>query len=180
MTWPGIEEDIAKLVSACPTCQLLKAKPPRTSELGSTAASHPLQSLFIDHNGPLKPSKSGFNFILVLIDRFLGWTIIEPTKSTSAEEAAQKIIDSWISIFGIPESITADSGSAFTSKIFKSCCQLLETKLHIALPGNHEGVGAVENMNRTVNKLLRSVLIDGTFTDWVDGVKLVQCRVRCR
>jgi len=48
INWPGMEEDISRMVRECPTCQKLRAHQPEPATLASTRARGPLESVFID------------------------------------------------------------------------------------------------------------------------------------
>ena len=145
--WPGMQHDLRKLVAECPTCQKIHAQQPRAPMLGTTAAQFPFQSVLLDHNGPHEESSEGYKHILVMLDRFSGYTILEPAHSVEAEETVSLLLNSLIPIAGVPELITTDAGSTFTSNLFKKTVDMLGAKLHTVMSGHHEGVGAVEIMN---------------------------------
>jgi hypothetical protein len=73
-------------------------------------ASPPYESVFVDYIGPL-PEYDGFKHIIVFIDRFSHDLIIEPAKSTTAQELTQIFVDRWIAHAGVLRLITSDGGS---------------------------------------------------------------------
>ena len=79
--WTGIDASIANLTAQCVVCQKLKATRPAPSEILSTMAKRPFESVFIDFLGPLK-NDHGFQHILVMVDRFSGYVVAEAVKDT--------------------------------------------------------------------------------------------------
>nr|CDS34688.1 gag pol polyprotein [Hymenolepis microstoma] len=53
------------------------------------------------------------------------WPIAVPLRDTSSASVAKALIESWISVFGVPSVITTDRGSQFTSTLFRELNQLL-------------------------------------------------------
>ena len=75
------------------------------------------QHVHIDLVGPLPPS-NGFSYIFTCVDRYTRWPVATPIRDISAEMVAKSFIESWVSNFGSPTTITTDRGCQFTSALF--------------------------------------------------------------
>jgi hypothetical protein len=74
--------------------------------------------------GPLQES-SNFNYIFTIIDRTSKWMEAVPLSDTSAAACAKAFTFSWISRFGVSETITSDHGPQFTSNLWFKLCEIL-------------------------------------------------------
>ncbi|GKT31671.1 DDE-type integrase/transposase/recombinase [Aduncisulcus paluster] len=91
ISWPSIASDIRDWIKECPTCAKLKAgKPKNVSRLRSNFES-PFQTICVDSVGPFPQSKSGYEYIIVMTDRFSRWTELCPAKSTSSNGAVERV-----------------------------------------------------------------------------------------
>lgn len=171
VTWPGAATHLEKLATECPTCQKLRAKRRTPNDLATTAAEYPYESVFMDFIGPLT-KMNGYEYILVMLDRFSHEVILEATQSTAAQETATIIADRWIAQAGIPRLITTDGGPPFTSAVIADLLKELETKHHVSAPYHPEGHGAVERANRDVEQVLRGSM--RTHEEWPSLLKPTQ------
>jgi transposase InsO family protein len=97
--------------------------------------------------GPLQYSRA-CNFILTVIDRTSKWTEAVPLSDTSEAACAKALVFSWISRFGVPETITSDRGMQFTSNIWSKLCEMLHIS-HRQTTAHHP------ESNSAVKRLLR-------------------------
>jgi len=168
--WPGMDRDLDKLSAECPLCQKLHAVPSHAAHLGSTAATAPFTSVFIDHLGPLRPSGNPpVRFVLMMLDRFSHFLVAVPVPDTTAATTARALFEEWICRFGVPQTLTSDGGPAFKNALMKEFVQTLCIDYHISAPYHPEGHGAVERANRSFTQVLRA-LFRGR-TTWHDLVK---------
>lgn len=77
----------------------------------------PYKTLHLDHFGLLEETVDRFAYILVIVDAFTKFTWLYPTRSTGSEEVIN-VLESLFSIFGRPEKVISDRGTAFTSHLF--------------------------------------------------------------
>ncbi len=66
--------------------------------------------------GQLQYSNS-FNYIFTIIDRTSNWMEAIPLSEMSEAACAKALTFTWISRFGVPETITSDRGPQFTSNL---------------------------------------------------------------
>ncbi|XP_076065291.1 uncharacterized protein LOC143039300 [Oratosquilla oratoria] len=80
------------------------------------------------------------------------------------------MLSGWISRFDIPEHITSDRSTTFTSQLWTSLGQLLGTSVHHTTAYNTEANGMVERFHRTLKATLISRCNNatkGTQLPWV-------------
>ena len=145
----GINTMVERICKECIMCQA--ATPTNTSE--------PLQmtelpekkwhEVSVDHVGPFPDGKH----ILVIIDDYSRFPIVEVVKSTSTQETIQQL-DKYFSIFGIPSIVKTDNGPAFKSHEFAQFAQYLGFKHRKIAPLWPRANGEVENFNKTLGKAI--------------------------
>ena len=146
----GIDTMVERICKECIMCQA--ATPTNTSE--------PLQmtelpekkwhEVSVDHVGPFPDGKH----VLVIIDDYSRFPIVEVVKSTSTQKTIQQL-DKYFSIFGIPSIAKTDNGPAFKSHKFAQFAQYLgfkHRKITLLWPRAN---GEVENFNKTLGKAIK-------------------------
>jgi hypothetical protein len=105
--------------------------------------------------GPLQ-SSNNCSHILKVIDRTSKWMEAIPLVETSAAACAKWLTFSWISRFGVPETITSDRGPQFTSNLWSQLCSMLNIAHRQTTPYHPESNGAVERLHRHLQDALRT------------------------
>jgi transposase InsO family protein len=163
-----MRRDIERLVKECPICQHVHTQPSHTSEQQSTAVDFPLQAIYMDHIGPL-PASSGYHYILVIVDRFSRLCNLIPTRTTSAREVAQALVNDWITYYGVPSLITTDGASSFKDRHLQEVARYLHVHFHLNTPYRPASHGCVERLNYTVMQQIRTVR-DSFGSEWSDAL----------
>jgi transposase InsO family protein len=70
-----------------------------------------------------------------------------PLSDTSAAACAKTLTFSWISRFGVPETITSDRGPQFTSNLWFKLCEMLNISDRQTTAYHPESNGAVERLH---------------------------------
>lgn len=118
--WPMMAKDIMAYVRNCDPCKANKSPTYVVRhEMGNTKPlTDPWRVVAVDYLGPLPRSKKGNNFMLVALDCFTKYTIIEPVRKADTKSAV-KILDQVFTKFGVPEILISDNGTPFVSKNFE-------------------------------------------------------------
>ena len=157
--WPGMRQDCSRWARECVPCQRAKitrhTNPPIGEfELPQRRFSH------IHADLVSMPMSNGHNHLLTIVDRFTRWPTAIPIRDINAETVIDALALNWIAAFGVPETITTDRGSQFTSAIWT---QLLKTWgiKHCTTTAYHpQSNGLVERLHRRLKESLMALCQD--------------------
>ena len=100
------------------------------------------------------PQSNGYNHLLTIVDRFSRWPVAIPIPDINAETILDQFAHGWIATYGVPEIVTTDRGSQFTSSIFTQLLKNWGVK-HITTTAYHpESNGMVERLHRRLKESL--------------------------
>ena len=101
------------------------------------------------------PSSSGFDTILVIVDRLSKQAIFIPTHDTiTSAELAHLFVTYVFSKHGVPSHVMFDRGSEFVSHFFHSLGIALDIRLHFTSGYHLEANGQAEWTNQTLEQYL--------------------------
>ncbi|XP_008222755.1 PREDICTED: protein NYNRIN-like [Prunus mume] len=89
---------------------------------------------------------------------FTKWVEAKPVKSTTSQEIITFIEEQIIQRFGIPESITTDSGSSFIYGEMLDMAEALKFKLLQSAPYYAQANGHAESSNKVIINIIRKML----------------------
>jgi hypothetical protein len=156
--WPGMHKAVESHVQHCTKCQQNKTLPYTQGQL------QPLQlptqrweSISLDLVTGLPRTTSGYDAILTVVDRFSRMVhFIPTTKTCTAPQVAQLLLDNIVKLHGIPSSVVSDRDPRFaTSHFIKSLWDLTGTKLKTSTAYHPQTDGLTERYNRTLEQTLR-------------------------
>jgi transposase InsO family protein len=146
------------------TNRIIMAKPrtsePRYGEMQPWVATRFGEVIHVDIVGPLPVTASGNRYILTVMDRFTGYVQAYAIPNASSEQIAQTLLNNWIFIYGIPESILSDRGSDFLSELMKCLCDMLSIVQKCTTAYHPQTNGKLERFHRTLKMRLRTIGID--------------------
>jgi len=101
------------------------------------------------------PSSSGFDAILVIVDRLSKQAIFIPTHDTiTSAELARLFVIHVFSKHGVLSHVMSDRGSEFVSHFFRSLGTALDMRLHFTSGYHLEANGQAERTNQTLEQYL--------------------------
>ena len=168
--WTGIN----KWAAECVDCQ--------QSNIHRHTKIHPVpikvpstrfQDINIDLVGPLPSSPDGHKYILTIVDRFSRWPEAIMLKGISAAEVASKLIESWISRYGVPHQITTDRGVQFEASLFHHLTKFLGIEHIKTTSYNPRANGLVERLHRTLKTAIMACK-----HHWYETLPLVLLSIR--
>lgn len=174
--WPGMENDIRNYVRSCDICQ-------RHGERNSLlhGSLHPLPipherftDISIDFT-PVSKSNSGFDQLMVIVCRLTKLVRLVPHhKTDSSSDIVKLFIKNWYSHgFGLPETITSDRDTKFTSKLWTAISKQLGIKLELTTSRHQNADGQAEIAIRTYKRTAKKFA--SMFNeDWVDKLSLLE------
>jgi len=101
------------------------------------------------------PSSKNHKFILVAADYFTKWVEAVPLKNVTSKEMIEFVKEHIIYRFGIPQTITTDQGTMFTSDEFEDFATGMGIKLLNSSPYYAQANGQAEASNKGVIKLIK-------------------------
>lgn len=139
---------------------------------------YPLERVAIDIMGPLPCAEfSNARYLLLISCYFTKWLDAIPISSTNAKTIATKIIERFVSVFGVPTYLHSDQGSNFESQVFKEAGQLLGIRKTRTTPGHPQSDGMIERNCRSVQAML-SAYVAQNQKDWDVYIPLLMMAYR--
>ena len=151
--WPNIKQDVCKWARECVPCQQAKINKhvvPPISEF--IVPPKRFQHIHIDLVS--MPPSNGFNHLLTVVDRFTRWPVAIPIADINAETVIDALTHSWIAVYGVPEVITTDRGSQFSSTIFNQLLKNWGIRHNMTTAYHPESNGMVERLHRRLKESL--------------------------
>jgi len=173
--WPTRAKDVRKFVQMCPCCQKMNVMKPVIHSYPYTLSTYGLfNTVSVDLIEQLKPDDYGMSMIVVIIDNFSRFVDLYPISNTSAEAAADALIQ-FTGRFQTPVRITTDSGSNFKSILMDGLMTRLGADHQLTKAYSKEQNGLVERVNKEVLSHLRTIIFDRRVqSKWSKYLPIVQ------
>ena len=176
--WPGYRSHVDRFCASCREC--LSRNPPgkyAVMPLGLRVVGRPFERVAIDILGPLRISRRGHRYILVISDYFTKWVEAFPMVSQEAPEVVTKLCEEFVCRFGVPSELHSDQGRNFESLVMAQMCELLGIRKTRTTPFRPQSDGMVERFNRTLAEMLTKV-IERSQENWDDCLPYVMLAYR--
>jgi len=173
-SWKGMKEQIQTYVKHCQKCQQSKVSNQKTS--GSLVPLPTPSGLWLDVTMDFTemPESLGYNYILVVVDRFSKEVVFVPcTKEETALSIAELFRDHVWCQHGLPSSVVSDRGLVFASNFLGELYRLLGVKRKISTAFHPQADGQTEWLNREINQYLRTYINDQQ-NEWAKWIKIAQ------
>jgi hypothetical protein len=129
----------------------------------------------VDIMGPLPPSARGEKYILTMIDRTSRWPEAVPMTDITAEKCADSFAAEWVARFGVPDVVTTDRGTQFTSAMWGCLAAKLGFKHMLTSAYHPQANGMVERLHRQIKDALRA---RASGTAWADHLPWAMLGIR--
>jgi len=148
--WPSLAMDVFGWVAACPTCaknRLMGTQSKAFMRLFS--ATEPFAALAIDLLGPLPRTPVGYEYILVICDRFTQVTRAVPLRDITALDVLSAFLDTWVASYGLPDLVLSDNGPQVGAVPWQGVQKVLEIDTNYAIHHQPQTNGQVERFDKT-------------------------------
>ena len=157
--WPGIAHQVETMVKACLPCQSVAGKSTAEPLRPTVMPGRPWQDVHIDLCGPFPSGES----LLVCEDACTRWpevAILCSTTSAAIIGHLRKIF----AVHGLPEKVVTDNGANLVSEEFENFLDTQGIQHRKVTPYWPQANAEVERFNRTIEKAIRTVHVEGK--DW--------------
>lgn len=166
--WPSLRDDVRAYVNNCTVCRAIKssnlALGPPMGEFRDPV--QPFRIVSIDYCGPYTRSKSGNKWLLVMVDMFSKYVVIEPLRKSSAAQTIDRMRRELFLKFGVPEIVISDNGPQLKSLVFSDFLGEFGVK-HWLTANYHAQANPTEAANKTILNAIRSYIADeAAHTRW--------------
>lgn len=161
-SWKGMKQDVEAFVKQCAICQQAKHS---NSLPAGLLAPLPIpggawQQISMDFVEGLPPSNS-YNTILVVVDCFTKFAHFIAIKHPfTAAHIARVILDSIVTLHGLPTSIVTDRDRIFVSAFWKELFKLYNINLQFSTTYHPQTDGQTERVNQCLEMYLRCAFYD--------------------
>ena len=124
---------------------------------------------------PLPPSQ-GCRYLLTCINCYTRWPEAIPIPDITAETVARVFVASWISVYGVPSTITTDRGAQFEASLFATLTHLLGIKRIHTTAYHPCANGMVERFHRHLKAAFKS---SSDSSKWTELLPLILLNIRC-
>jgi hypothetical protein len=158
--WPYMLRQLKQYTLTCDTCQ--KSKPWRHAPMGLLQPipipTQPFEVVLMDFI-PELPNLSGFNNILVIVDKLTKYSIFIPCKTDIMElETTQLFFKHIITHFGIPKQVITDRNMRWRHNFWAEICCLLGMKRALTMAYHPQADGQTENLNQMLEIALQAYI----------------------
>ena len=179
--WPNMNEEIRHYVATCVSCQ--QNKPSSQLPIGLLQPlpipDQPWQTVTMDLITSLPRTKSGFDAIVVFVDKLTKWaTYVPTTTDVNAPGLARLFFLNIVRLRGIPSAIVSDRDPRFTSLFWNALWQQLGTKLQMSTAFHPQTDGQTERQNRTLEEMLRAY-VSYEQDDWDEHLVAAELAHNC-
>lgn len=177
--WPRLRQEVYRYVRKCEICQAQKSpNQARPGLMGSYKnINFPFQLISMDLLGPLPRSRNGNQFLLVVVDWFTKFVLVQPLARATSKPIIRFVENHVFLVHGVPQIIVVDNGSQFISRDFQSLATTYKVQKIWYNARYHPQINHTERINRIIVTALSSYIHDNHRT-WDENVFRVAQAIR--
>ena len=170
-----------QFIKECKECQLWSNSIPKFSPINPVFANGVWERIAMDLMGPMPANDFEFKFILVVVDAYTRYVVLEPIEDKSAKSVGDALCTIF-SRFGIPLSIQSDNGTEFNNTIVNSIKRMFGISSIYSAPYHPSQNGLVERQMKTISSILKKITSEKLriVTEWPKALAAIQFAVNQR
>ena len=159
---------IRKSLNKCEKCSAKSGHGYTTTKtcLPKSPDIEPFEFVAIDIVGPLSIQRSGYRYVVTMIDHSTRWLEAAPVTDIRAETIAKVFSDQWLMRYGPPAVLHSDRGTQFLSTIMAELFRKFEIKKTQTTAYNPQGNSVLERVHRTLKDRLAT-----SNASWLDSLR---------
>ncbi|CAF1380204.1 unnamed protein product [Didymodactylos carnosus] len=172
--WPNMQRGIENHIASCHQCahhRTCRKKIP-----GHLKSIEPPNDVFqvihLDFWDPVRSSKQGNQYVLVLTDNLSKYVIAQALPNNTVKATAEVIINNFILVHGVPERIITDNGVHFNNALVKVITSAMNINHAFSASYHPQTNGQVERFNATFSTQLAKYCNED-HDDWDDNLQSV-------
>ena len=154
---PYLREHIKFVIDRCGLCQKIDHGQTADTPEEHISSQESGEEWSVDTIGPIEEDEDGNQFIIAAIDGFSRSVFMKATKTASAEEAAQFILE-LAGVFGLPKAFRSDNGSQYENHLISVFLALVGTERHPGIAYRPQSNGMIERSNKEIGRHLRFII----------------------
>ncbi len=170
--WPTMKIDTEKYVDQCTKCAVYKGVATGPAPIQQYhPPTRPFECVSVDLL-QLPPSHQGSKYVVVMVDMFSRFVILEPIAKT-ARAVAHAIVSRLICEHTAPRVLLSDNGAEFRNKILQEICSQFNVTQTFTVAYHPVSNGLVERANRKILEALHPIVgrFNGTWENWLPQVE---------
>ena len=120
--WPGLTKLVYRYIIYCHECGSKKLRKETPRLLNQYIIGAPMERIALDLLAPLSVTLQGSEYILVISDYFTKWTECYVISNQEATTVADKLLNEFISRFGVQRQLHNDQGTNFEPNVMAEIC----------------------------------------------------------
>lgn len=148
--WPGIDNDIDRVVRSCEQCALTKSSPPKQVHFWDTPENN-WERVHIDYAGPVDN-----NYFLICVDAKSKWAEVRISKVTPDSSKTIDLLEDIFAFHGYPKQMVSDNATIFKSVEFLNYCKNSGIFQKFIAPGHPATNGLAERNVQTLKHKLQA------------------------
>ena len=171
---PTLRKDVSEYCRSCHTFQVVgkpNQKIPAAPLKPISAFDEPFSRVIVDCVGPLPKTKSGNQYLLIIMCASTRFREAIPLRNIKAKTIV-KALTKFFTRVGLPKSIQSDQGSNFTSGIFQEVMYEIGIEQYTSSAYYPESQEALKTFHQTLKNVIRTYCLDFE-KDWDEGVHLL-------
>ena len=172
--WPRLRQDVTEYCKSCHTCQVVGKPQHRIKPaplIPIPVSQEPFSRVLIDCVGSLPKTKTGFQYLLTIMDTTIRFPEAVPLRNIKAETVIDVLLI-FFTRYGLPKEIQSDQGSNFMSTVFQEVMFQLGIKQINSSAYHPQSQGALERYHQTLKTMIKSYCQENP-GEWDKGISFL-------